>query len=232
MKRTHLFFVLFACTLIASIMFGQENETVNKNETSRPFKNFVSRRRDSALSERMNEYRAKMDTLESKPLKALRDDYFMDLISEIAKQGDYESLELLEKGLIESWKYEFWMGVTANDNMEGAQKLLDKWAIKNPTVPMLMKYHPNGLNLMIETAENKTARGRDRVDCLRNLAPMPDAIKVLDRIKAMMSDQSGFFQISEVRWDPGIGISQPRTVGDVAAETVAKIKAAKKLQEK
>jgi hypothetical protein len=209
-------------------MTGQQSEYSGKSNLGQPFKDFVSRCRDHKLTERVNEYRAEMDTLikqdKGKPVKGALsgEGYFLDFISEIANQGDFESLELLEKDLAINWRYEFWLGVAEHDNMDGAKKLLVKWAIENPTEPMLMKYHPNGLNLLIEMAEDK--RSGKRAVCLRILAHMPDAIKVLDRIKALTSDQSRYFQIGEVRWVHS-------TVGSVAEETVKEIEQ-RKLQKK
>jgi hypothetical protein len=226
MKRTLLFFILFTSTLV---MAGEDR---------RPFKDFVSRCRDHKPTERMNEYRAKMDTLSPKPIRSLNTKvYFEDLISEIAEQGDFEGLDLLEKDLSPDRQYAFWRAVEFYENL-GAAKLLVKWAKENPAVIILMKYHPNGLNLLIDVAENKKAEGAARVKCLEILASMPAATKFLDRIKALMSDQSVFDQIriGEVRWDSGIqtGIQTwyPKTVGEVAARTVETIESAKKLQEK
>jgi hypothetical protein len=230
MKRICLLFVLIISTFAMGIITGQRAEGAVQFGNYRSFKDFVSRFRDSKLSERINEYRTMMDTLKRQGcMKYIKvscsgnDGFLFDLISEIAKQGDFESLELLQKDLETSWKQEYWRAVAVNDNMDDAKKLLVKWAKENPSVPMLMKYHPNGVNLLIEMAEDKNAEGRNRVDCLDILAHMPDAIKVIDRVKALTSDQSGFFQISEVRWDPGIGIPQQKTVGDVAAITVKEI---------
>jgi hypothetical protein len=223
MKRTYLFFILFTSTLTVAM------------EYKGPFTDFVSRCRDHKLTERVSEYRAKMDTLRPKPIRWPNNEvYFEDLISEIAEQGDFEGLELLEKDLTpQQQKYSFWPAVAFYENL-GAAKLLVKWAKENPTVIILMKYHPNGLNLLIEMAENIKAEGAARVQCLEILASIPAATKFLDRIKALMSDQSGFDQIriGEVRWDAGIQTWYPKTVGDVAARTVETIESAKKLQEK
>jgi hypothetical protein len=219
-----LFFILFASTLTVATEY-------------RPFEDFVSRWHDSDLSERVNKYRVEIDTLirqnRSKPLKGYlsKEGYFFDLISEIAKQGDFESLELLEKDIPPRWKPEFWAAVELYDNIDSAKKLLVKWAIENPTIRDLMKYHPNGVNLLIEKAEDKTYV--HRADCLRDLAHMPDAIKVIDRIKALTSDQSGFYQLGQTRFDSGLGFPQPPdTVGEFAAETVKTIEAKMKLQVK
>jgi hypothetical protein len=246
MKRNYLFILLITGTLTVSIMAGQRIGDAKKNESTWPFKDFVSRCRDHKLSERLNEYRAQMDALikqgRYRPLKGCyrEDGYFFDcrhddgflfdLIYQIAKQGDFEGLELLEKDIPSPpWKYEFWEAVTDNDTMDGARKLLVKWAIENPAVIILMKYHPNGLNLLIEMAEDKNT-DHNRAVCLEILASMPDATKVLDRIKALISDKSGIFIVNEPRWDTGI--SYPKTVGDIAARAVEILEAAKKQQEK
>jgi hypothetical protein len=229
MKRTLLFFILFTSTLVMA------------SEDRRPFKDFVSRYRDHKLSERVNEYRNKVLSLimqglwiygRSKGDFVYRaDGYLFDLISEIAKQGDFESLELLEKDLTSSdLKHEFWNAVERNDDMDDAKKLLVKWAKENPTVPGLMRYHPNGVNLLIEIAENKNANIDERCECLHILAHMPAATKVLDRIKALRTDPSrqppGTSE-NEVRWLMG----KPPVA--IAAERAAnELEAAKKQQEK
>jgi hypothetical protein len=232
-----LFFFITTLLEVAIMTGQQQSEYVSKNSSGRPFEDFVSRWHDSNLSERVNEYSVEMDTLirlnKSKPLRGAlsKEGYFFDLISEIAKQGDFESLELLEKDIPPHWKYEFWAAVELYGNIDSAKKLLVKWAIENPTVRTLMKYHPNGVNLLIERAEDKRSDDRDK--CLRDLAHMTDAIKVLDRIKALTSDQGGFFQIGQTRFFSGIGVPpQPETVGSVAAETVKELEAVKKLQDK
>jgi hypothetical protein len=124
MKPTHLFFILFTSTLAVALMAGQPSGDVEKYDP-RPFKDFVSRWRDSTLSERASEYRAKLDTLKSEPLKGAlnKEGYFFDLISETAKQGDFESLELLEKDISPHWKSEFWMAVELYGNIDSAEKL-------------------------------------------------------------------------------------------------------------
>jgi hypothetical protein len=172
-------------------MFGRENETVNKNETSRPFKDFVSQCRNDKLIDCMNEYRAKIDTLINKKARSKWDlDGIDGLIYEIARQGDFESLELLEKDFPPHLKKVVWEVVSNYSSKDDVHTLLVKWAKENPTSPVLMKYHPNGLNLLIEMAENKSARFEDRIRCLQVLSEMPDAIKVLDRIKALASEQT------------------------------------------
>jgi hypothetical protein len=237
----NVLFILMISLLEVTNMSGQRNEHARESNSIESFNDFVSRCRDHKLSERVNEYRAKMNTLikqgRSKPLNKLSSkdgDYFFDLISEITKQGDFESLELLEKDPVLIWKHEFYMAVAFNENIDGANKLLIKWAIENPTMPFLMKYHPNGMYLMIEMAENKNASAEDRVACLHSLAYLPAAaIKFLDRIKALISDQSTYFRINEPRW--GSGIPYAKTVGDVAAqlaEGLEKLDDMKLLQDK
>jgi hypothetical protein len=169
----NVLFILMISLLEVTNMSGQRNEHASESNSSESFNDFVSRCRDHKLSERVNEYRAKMNTLikqgRGKPLnQSLSKDggYFFDLISEITKQGDFESLELLKKDLPPSWQYEFYMAVAFNENIDGAKKLLIKWAIENPTVPFLMKYHPDGMNLLIEMVEDKNASAEDIVACL------------------------------------------------------------------
>jgi hypothetical protein len=178
MKRTLLFFILFASTLTGAM------------EYRGPFADFVSRCRNSKLMERMSEYRTMIDDL-VKQGKVRFSDYpsVYTLMQEIARQGDFESLEMLEKELPSDLKQAAWNNVAANANKDEAKRLLVKWARENPTVPVLMQYHPNGVNLLIEMAENKKVPVDDRVLCLDLLARMR-ATKVLDRIKALMSDQS------------------------------------------
>jgi hypothetical protein len=167
MKRTLLFLILFANTLVMAMEYPE------------PFKDFVADCQNSKLANRINQYRAKMNDLKQDNYKFGLSDCLMDLISEIAKQKDFESLELLEKDLTPHQKESLWVGVASNDKIEGAKKLLAKWAIENPSVPLLMLYHPNGLNLLIETAENKNT-GIDEPDTLflertTPLATMPRA---------------------------------------------------------
>jgi hypothetical protein len=190
MKRTYLFFILFASALAAALMAGQPGEDVMKNELSRPFKDFVSRCRDHKLTERVNEYRAEIDTLKNKKARSKWDmDGIDGLMNEIANQGDFESLELLERDFTPDQKKAVWQIVSNRSSKDDANKLLLKWAKENPTSPVLMKYHPNGLNLLIEMAENTMAIFEDRIRCLNVLSEMPDAIKVLDRIRTLTNEQ-------------------------------------------
>jgi ankyrin repeat protein len=216
MKRMLLFFILFTSTLVMAM------------EDRRPFKDFVSRYRDRKLSERVNEYRNKVLSLIMQGLwiygrskgdfvyKA--DGYLVDLILEIAKQGDFESLELLEKDLKGDIRYEFWNAVERNDDMDGAKKLLVKWAKENPTVLMLRQYQPNGLNLLIEMAEDKNAKFEDRHECLLILSRMPDAAKVLDRIRALTSDKSHslILNVPEFpKYEPTVGRAASYAVDEI-----------------
>jgi hypothetical protein len=216
MKRTLLFFILFISTLMGAM------------EYPGPFKDFVSRCRDSKLSERVSEYRAKFDDLLKQGKMYLKEPAAYELMREIASQGDFESLDLLERDLAPNLKNAVWEGVSNNSNTDDAKKLLLKWAKENPTVPLLMRYHPRGVDLMIEMAEDKKVRMEYRVQCLEMLASMPAAIKVLDRIKALMSDQSEYYEhISpDIRYE-----FYPQTLGTYAAETVKEIER-RKLQEK
>jgi hypothetical protein len=68
MKRTYLFFIPFFSILAVALMTGQPSE----DWKTRLFKDFVSHCRDHKLSERVNEYRAKIDTLKNKPSRRKR----------------------------------------------------------------------------------------------------------------------------------------------------------------
>jgi hypothetical protein len=207
MKRTYLFFILFTSTLVVAM------------EYQGPFKDFVSRWRDSKLAERVSGYRAKFDDL------VKQGDIFAaeELVSEMARQGDFESLDLLEKNLPPDLKKAVWQGVASKPNTDDAKKLLVKWAKENPTVPILMQYHPKGMDLLIEMAEDKNARVEDRVYCLRILAYMPAATKVIDRIKALKSDQSKYSDIQPDIIEELSPQYSPPTLGRVASETVDKL---------
>jgi hypothetical protein len=224
MKRTYLFLVLISSTLAVPIMAGQRSEDARESETW-PFKAFVSRCRDAKLTERMSEYRAKINDL-VKQGKVRFYDYagVYNLIQEIARQGDFESLELLEKDLPSDLKEAAWKSVSANANTDDANKLLVKWAMENPTVPILIIHHPNCVNLLIERAEDSKAPMDDRVSCLNILARMR-ATNVLDRIKALMSDKSiCCFQGLSNNLD---NLPKAFTLGTVAAETVRQLEAIK-----
>jgi hypothetical protein len=222
MKRTYLFFVLVTIILTVAIMAEQPGDNAKKFEAPGPFKDFVSRCREDNLTERMREYRAKIDVLlkQGWPVFAeMRSDVSSayGLIFEVARQGDFESLEMLEKDLLPDLKKAVWMSVVANNNTDDAKRLLVKWAKENPSELRLMPYHPNGVNLLIELAEDKNAPVNDRVMCLDRLAFMPAATKVLDRIKALRSDQS------EYSWSGVGGLME--TIGSVAAQTLMKLEA-------
>jgi hypothetical protein len=91
-----------------------------------------------------------------------------------------------------------------------------------------MEYQPNGLNLLIEMAEDNNAKFEDRCECLRNLAHTPDAAKVLDRIRALTSDKSHAF------WLPNNApedLTLLPTVGSIAFYAVDEIEQ-RKPQEK
>jgi hypothetical protein len=259
MIKACLFFVLIASTLEVTIMAGQLSEPVTQesflklferfsdrdqlskymkqNDFRGPIKEFVSRCLDLKLAERVSEYRARINAIEAKdPLYNInmKGGGALWLIQEIASQGDFESLELLEKDFPLGLKDAFWRGVAVNAT-DDAKKLLVKWAKENPTVPTLMPYHPNGVNLLIEMAEDKNATVGSRVRCLRLLGNKRltnddlDKIKetnALDKIKALMSKHMSFVN------DGASDDKPPATLGSVAAETVQKLEAAIKLQEK
>jgi hypothetical protein len=103
-------------------------------EYPEPFKDFVADCQNSKLADRINKYRAKMNDLKQDNYNCgLSSDCLMSLMSEIAKQKDFESLELLEKDLKGDIRDEFWNAVERNDNMDGAKKLLVKWAKEKAT---------------------------------------------------------------------------------------------------
>jgi hypothetical protein len=223
MKRTFLFLVLVSSVLTVSVMAGQYSNEGKKYESLRPFDSFVSQYRNSKLTERIGEYRAKIDDLVKQGKTAVFPmDSVYGLMREIAGQEDFEALELLAKDLPLALEMQVWESVAVNNHTKDAQALLVKWAIENPTVPLLMRYLPNGVELLIEMAENKNAPPEDRAMCLNLLGTMPAAITVLTRIKALMSDQSVW------SWS-GLG-GEPETISRSAGEAVKSLEA-KKLQE-
>jgi hypothetical protein len=229
MIRTYFLFVLIASTLEVTIMASQGSENDWESKL-RPFKEFVIGCKDGELTERLKKYSTKIDALikEGKTRNMLKmDNGLYGLMEEIARQGDFECLDLIEKNLPQDLKMAVWLGVRTNVT-DDSKKMLVKWAMENPAVSALMDYHPNAVKLLIERAEDKKAAGEERVMCLRMLARMPEAASVLDRIKALMSDHSGFVNIG-VQFLPG---KPPETVGSIAAETVKQLEASIQKQEK
>jgi hypothetical protein len=218
MKRTYLFFILFAGIPAVALMAGQPSE----DWKTRPFIDFVSRCRDHKPSERVSEYRAEVNSLKEvahlPQYGSKGNEGGIDgLMEEIAKQGDFEILELLEKDFPPDLKKSVWQAVSRYSSKDDANKLLVKWAKENPASPVLMKYHLNGLNLLIEMAGNKSAKYEDRLHCLYVLSEMPDAVKVLDRIRALTSDQS--FEITVSMIDD----MEYMRLGSIAARVVKEI---------
>jgi hypothetical protein len=214
-----LFFVLFT---------GTPEET--KMDECQPFIDFVSHCRNDKLIDRMNEYRAKIDILKQKKSSRCKGnlDGIAGLMEEIARQGDFESLELLEKDLQPDLKKTAWNGAIHFGDTDEAKRLLAKWAKENPTEPLLFKYQPNGVQLMIKMAEDRNAPFSDRVTCLQGLANMRVTTDVLDRIRALTSDKSHSFYLPN---NAPEDLTLLPTVGSIAADIV-KIIEQRKLQEK
>jgi|WetSurMetagenome_2_1015567.scaffolds.fasta_scaffold21982_3 ankyrin repeat protein len=188
----------------------------------------ASRCPDSPFTQRMSDYSAKIDALVKQGNRGKTSwDVLYGLTRGIADWGDFECLELLEKDLPQGLKEAVWHSVARNNATDQAKKLLVKWAKENPTVPVLMQYHPNGVELLIKMAEDKNTPVDDREMCLRYLARM-HATNVLDRINALMSDQTMLSMISL----PGGVIPENWTIGSVAAEVVKELAAWRVLQKK
>jgi hypothetical protein len=216
MKRAYLFFFLVMSTLAVAM------------EYQGPFNDFVSRCRKGKLTERVSEYRAKFDDLVNQGKMYLKGPAACEFMREIASQGDFESLDLLERDTPQDSKKAVWEGVSNNANTDDANKLLVKWAKENPTVPRLFKYQPNGVQLMIEVAEDRNAPFDDRITCLQRLVSERVTTDVLDRIRALKSDKSHSFYLPNNALDD---LTLLPTVGSIAAYVVKEIER-RKLQEK
>jgi hypothetical protein len=227
MKRTYLFFVLVSTSLTVAIMAGPRCEDVTESKGPRPYQDFVSCCRAANLTERRSVYRAKIDNLVEFRKEYLKGSAVEELIREIARQGDFESLELLEKDLPPTLKMYVWQSVVDNNHTKDANALLVKWAKENPRVPLLMEYLPNGVDLLIKTAEDKNASFDNRVTCLYFLGAMPGATKVLDRVRALISDKTTPEILDLINVLGGVipDIEHQETLGSVAAETVKKLEA-------
>jgi hypothetical protein len=234
MKRTYLFFALVASILTIPIMAGQRIEGAGQSTYQSPFRDFVSSCRDNKLAEHVSKYRAKIDELAAMNAMYGKGPAEEELTREIARQGDLKSLELLEKDLPNRLKKAVWSSLRPNDNTDDGNKLLVKWAIENPAEITLMRYHPNGVDLLIKTAEDKNASFDNRVTCLYFLGEMPGATKVLDRVRALMSDKTTreFLDLINVPGGVMPDIAHPDTIGSVAAETVKKHEALIQKQKK
>jgi hypothetical protein len=220
--------------LLNSFSNANPYELMKQSDFRGPIKEFVSHCRELKLPERVNEYRAKINAIEVKdPLSNIKGGGAHWLIFEIANQGDFESLELLEKDFPLRLKDAFWEGVVINGDKDDAKKLLVKWAKENPIVPVLMPYHPNGVNLLIEMAEDKNVPVDNRITCLHLLGSKRvtndldkiRATNALDRIKALVSDKS--LIVFNNSW-----VGSDNKPENVAAQTVMEIELAIKLQAK
>jgi hypothetical protein len=225
LKHKYLFFILITSTLTVSIIAGQRSEAMMECEFGSSCYSFVSTCMMSSLAERVNKYRAKIDDLLKRGKHGkTRFDVIYALLWEMARQGDFEGLDQLEKDLPRDLKEGIWVAVSGNHATDDAKKLLVKWQKENPTVPLLMEYHADGVELLIKMAEDKNAPVDDRAMCLEFLGRMPAATKVLYRVKALMSDQT--ICVSCMISAPG-GVLSMTTMGSVAAEVVKKLEAIK-----
>jgi hypothetical protein len=202
------------------IRAGQRNDNVPLLQLS-PFKEFVSHCQKSIITERISEYRTKIDALVKQHKIGFSpvDDGVYGLMGEIARQGDFQGLELLEKDLPQNLRKATWMGAQSNAT-DDAKKLLIKWAKEKPGEPILMQYLPDGINLLIEMAEDIKAKPDDRVLCLTLLANMR-ATNVIERIRKLIKDESLCCLLDG---PPNDSIT---TVGMIAAETVSRLEKAK-----
>jgi len=198
----------------AQLLPSQRAAGVMVDIDNNPFAEFVRDQSTLLPASRVQAYLAKMEDLVAEDKRGAKEpDGIYALIQEIVAAGDISCLGELEKKTSDlEEKKAIWVGVTRSKSA-AAQELLAGWALLHPDVPELMRYHPNGPELLMELAEDKDALTVERVKCIRLLVYMNET-SIISRLESLTNDPT---QVFEVSMKPGQEIL---TVGKVAEKAI------------
>lgn len=118
-----------------------------------------------------------------------KEHYLIPVIKEILLCQDIEGIIKLEEKLeVKSEKEVIWSYIIKKAGKR-AEKALESWANQNPDVPILLKYHPNGTELMLEILENENASITDRNTCAYLLGESGNT-SIIKRIRKYENDNT------------------------------------------
>lgn len=142
-------------------------------------------------------------------------DTFSEYCKEIISQNDFQGILFFETKLNNMAKREtLWKAVIkyGADN-ENAHVLLKIWAENNVNIPMLMKFHPNGVQLLLDMAQASDVESDKRALCVRIVSEMPDP-RVQKAFEKLKSDNTLINEPSA---------KTRKTLGDIVAECIQKM---------